>query len=77
MQYASFAGAHSAAPQPRTARAPLLAAQGPAQGLAFLLTVCFPLVSLLVSLVLACLVAWYIHDDPVTPPARRRGQDHQ
>jgi len=55
----------------RPSRALLFAAQG----LAFLLTVCSPLTSLLVSLVLACLVNWYIHDDPVTPPARSRWQD--
>ena len=41
------------------------------------LTVAAPFGGLLVSLALAGYVARYINDDPVTPAARRRGQDHQ
>ena len=41
------------------------------------LTVAAPFGGLLVSLVLAGYVARYINDHPVTPAARRRGQDHQ
>ena len=41
------------------------------------LTVAAPFGGLLLSLVLAGYVARYIDDDPVTPAACRRGQDHQ
>ena len=41
------------------------------------LTVAAPFGGLLLSLALAGYVTRYINDDPVTPAARRRGQDHQ
>ena len=41
------------------------------------LTVAAPFGGLLVSLVLAGCVAWYVDDDPIIPPARRRWQEHQ
>ena len=41
------------------------------------LTVAAPFGGLLVSLVLAGYVTRYVNDDPVTPAARRRGQDDQ
>ena len=55
----------------------LFAAQRLALVAAAALTVAAPLGGLLISLALACYVTRYIDDDPVTPAARRRGQDHQ
>ena len=53
----------------------------PAQRLALVaaaaLTVAAPFGGLLVSLVLAGLVTRYVDDDPITPPASRRWQEHQ